>query len=511
MLSKSEYMMFLKHPAWLWLKKYDKKMLPAIDEQTQARFDAGNEFEQYAEALFPNSKRVGFSNYAEYLSMPQRTQKALQSESTLFQARFESKDLTCITDVLKKTGENEYELIEIKSSTDVKDEHITELAFQMIVLEEVGIRVTSAKVVYVNKEYVRNGAVVPNEFVILSEDLFPQVLEMLDEVKNSISQAHKVIASKTIPDISARFADKLGFRDWLEVYKKMKSIDERYTVYELAGLNTKLVGYFEDNAIYYIRDIPEDFELNKKQESQVRTVKMDTVLVDKVEIDSFIHEFQYPLYFFDYETLSGVVPPFDGTKPYQQIPFQYSLHILDAVQGSLSHKEYLPREYGNPVLKLIEQMKTDFGNTGSIITWNKRFEIERNNEIAEMYPEHAEFLHSINDRIVDLMIPFWNGWYAHKDFHGSASLKAVLPVLVPDLSYKALNISTGAMVGDTWTKLTTGQVPAKNIESVFTDLLKYCELDTFAMVKILEVLNGSKLIPEQRVESNMISGQSTLF
>ena len=163
-LSKSEYIMFLKHPAWLWLKKHDKSKLPEPDANLQAIFDSGKEFEQYAEKRFPGGVQVGFESFKDYMSMPKRTKQVLDSGAkVIFQGRFEGSSITCICDVLERTEAGEFDLYEIKSSTKSKPEHYYDLAFQTVVLESAGLKVRNIAVVHVNNQYIRNGEIDPIE------------------------------------------------------------------------------------------------------------------------------------------------------------------------------------------------------------------------------------------------------------------------------------------------------------------------------------------------------------
>lgn len=185
----------------------------------------------------------------------------------------------------------------------------------------------------------------------------------------------------------------------------------------------------------------------------------------------------------------SIVPPYDGTSPYQQIPFQYSLHILEEPGGELKHTEYLHKDNSHPVPKLLEKLTKDICPTGSIIVWYKKFEMARNEEMALMFPKHKDFLEDVNSRIVDLMEPFAQGFFADKDFFGSASIKNVLPILVPELSYKNLNIQEGASAQRLWTDAVVKNKTGINKEKLFFNLIEYCKLDTLAMVEIWKVLN----------------------
>lgn len=239
-----------------------------------------------------------------------------------------------------------------------------------------------------------------------------------------------------------------------------------------------------------IIDIPDDFKMHPRQLEQVLATKKGEPMINKEGIKNFLSDLKYPVYFFDYETYSSVIPNFDGEWPYGQFCFQYSLHILENENSEIIHKEFLHTENSSPILKMLEQMKKDFGDTGSILTWHMSFEKGRNKEMADMHPEYRNFLENINERIVDLKTPFATGQYVDTDFFGSASIKDVLPVLVPELSYKELEISNGALAQQTWTNTFLHNNNTEAKEQIKKDLLEYCKLDTFAMVKIFHFLNG---------------------
>jgi hypothetical protein len=270
----------------------------------------------------------------------------------------------------------------------------------------------------------------------------------------------------------------------------MRGILPKNSIYNLCGISAKQIGQLEDMGIELIEDIPDDFHLTTKQQGYIQSTKEGRI-INKDEISKFINDLEYPLYFFDYETFSGVIPFFDGMRPYQQGVFQYSLHILESPDSELIHKEYLHLENTSPFKNIVEQMREDFGNTGSIITWNQVFEKGRNKELAEIFPEHENFLLGLNERIVDLMIPFRQGWFIDKDFGGSASVKYVSPALVKGFGYKDLDIAEGGTAQRTWMDMILKGIEPDNKEKVIENLLKYCGFDTEVMYLILKVLEDS--------------------
>ena len=191
----------------------------------------------------------------------------------------------------------------------------------------------------------------------------------------------------------------------------------------------------------------------------------------------------------DYETFGPAAPLFDGYRPYQRIVFQYSLHVKKSPDADLEHYEYLCREIKDPTSELAVSLRNAVGPQGSFISWNKSFEIGCNNEMGARCSQCADFLNSINDRMYDLMQCFKKGYYVHKDFKCSASIKKVMPVLVPNLSYKKLNIQEGGTASESWLKVTDSKINQDERDKLARDMLDYCQLDTLAMVEILEVLN----------------------
>jgi hypothetical protein len=446
MISKSEYMLFMKQPAWLWLKKNDPKKLPPVDENTQALFDAGHQFEPYAEAQFPEGLTLGFSDYSEYLSLPQRTQDAIKSgASVLFQPRFEWQDFTCICDVVSFVGDNEVDLYEIKASTSAKVEHEFDLAFQTAVLEGTGLIVRKIYVIHVNNQYVRNGAIEADKIAI-TEDVTDKVRKRSDATAKYMPLALAVAQQKTMPDPSPDLAKLGSKKSWLQVYEAI--VPQEPKVY------------------------PEDVGPTIQHE----------------EIKKFLDGLKYPIYFLDYETLMSLVPYFDGHRPYQQVTFQYSLHKLDSPDAELEWFEYLHRDNSDPARPLTKQLIDDIGDNGTVLVWYEGFEKARNTELGNMFPEHKEAMEAINDRIIDLMVPFKSKIYDDPRFEGSASIKQVLPVLCPELSYKDLGIQEGGSAQRLWMEAVLDDKRADQKEQILADLLEYCKLDTLAMVEIYKRL-----------------------
>ena len=243
-----------------------------------------------------------------------------------------------------------------------------------------------------------------------------------------------------------------------------------------------------DRDIILIKDIPDDMQFSENMQTVIDCVKVDKWVCDIDTIKDFMNTLQYPLYFLDYETVNPWIPIYDWTKPYQQTTFQYSLHVQEAPGSRIKHYEYLGTWEVNPMPWLIESMKENIWPVGSVVVWNKWFETWRNKEMAEMYPEHSDFLLNINARVFDLMIPFRDCWYVIPEVLWSYSIKPILPILVPELSYKDLNIQWGSDASNAWLIWVIKDWRHNKDSQLYSDLLAYCELDTQAMVEIFKVI-----------------------
>jgi len=434
------------------VKKNDPSKIPPTDAATQAMFDAGHAFEPYVESLFPGGEAIVWDkgDWNSYKTLPARTIQALESGSkVIFQGRFEWQQFTFLPDIIEVVGNKLLDLYEIKSSTKVKPDHLYDLAFQKVVLEGSGFTVRNISVIHVNNQYIRQGEVNPNELTKFT-DVTSEVNEIAAKTPEYMQAALESATQAGVPDPNPELA-KLGSKsEWLKIYENIFPSEPKIW--------------------------PEDTQ----------------PVVNKLEIERFLSELQYPLYFFDYETMQGLVPYFDGQRPYQQIPFQYSLHIIRQPGSEVEHKEYLHKDNSDPARPLAEQLIQDIGTTGTVLVWYQAFEKSRNRELGDMMPEYKEAMEAINERVVDLMVPFKSKWYDDPRCEGSASIKKVLPVLCPELSYKTLGIQEGGSAQRLWMEAVLDGARAGEKEKILADLLEYCKLDTLAMVEIYKKLTEVK-------------------
>lgn len=482
-LSKSNYMQYLDCPLYLWYWKNDKETVEEeLTLSDEFIINQGIDFEEMVRTLYPDGV------LAE--GWPQEAKKHTQNfreqgKKTIFQATAITDKYLAMADILKYDEENKcWDLIEVKGSTEVKEDHIHDTAFQKLAFEDDGYPIGKVFLIHVNREY-RRVPEVKIEDLSVAEDITDQVNLILEETRQKREDAYQIIHQENPPSFEP-YIDTLNFKD--EIIRDICYPDlPEYSVCDIGRLSNKKIIQLLKDKIYSAQHVPDNFVLSESQRNQIYTLKTGETIIKKEAIQDIFDGLRFPLYFLDYETVGRLVPPIIGAKPYQQIPFQYSLHVLRTPDGKLEHYEFLAKDFENLLEKLLRAMKSHINTPdGTVIVWNKSFEMTRNKEMAERVPEYAEFLKSVNDRVFDLMDIFRNQLYVHANFRGSYSIKKVLPVLVPELSYDDLEIGEGGTASVSWYHMATGK--DKQPQKTYQNLLKYCELDTLAMVKIWEVL-----------------------
>lgn len=485
-LSKSDFLKYQICPSYLWLWKHKKDVVPTDEEEAiNRRFEQGNEVERYARKLFASAVLVETKGQ----QAKQETEKLVSDGvKTIFQATvFTDTGLLAMADVITfDEATQTWTLYEVKSTNSIKPEHIYDTAFQRVAFEEAGYKIGNVGVIHLNKEYVRRGELEPSKLLVRT-DITEKVEKILPTIRQQVNDALELIERADEPKgCSCRLKTKSGH---CPTFHYLNPDIPEYSVFNISRIGGKTLAILVDGDIHNVHEVPEDIKLSVPQRNQVQVAKTRQPIIDKAAIDELFSELEYPLYFLDYETVSTALPLFDGCTPFQQIPFQYSLHVLRQPDGELEHYEYLS-ENGKemPMSELLATMSQQIGKTGSVIVWYKAFETGRNREMAEAVPEYAEFLEGVNNRVFDLMDVFSKQYFVHHQFNGSSSIKHVLPVLVPEFSYKELDIQNGAIASIRWYEATFGDTTDEQARQTYDALLKYCCLDTLAMVKIYEYL-----------------------
>lgn len=469
--------------------KYDTSVMK------QSVLETGNEVGYLAKKIFGDHKDVPY--LANNVTTMADITKQLIDEGTkvICEASFIFDDLFCAVDILKNNGNNEVEIYEVKSSTEVKDIYIHDASFQYFVLKNLGYQVNKVSIVYINNEYVKHGDLDLNQLFNI-EDITDLAKSNFDLVKANIEHFRKYLEQKDEPTIG------LGdhcFKPYpCGFWKHCSDCLPTPNVFDISGMRKKTKLY-QKGLISFDQLIASD-ELNDNQRMQVEwELQNKPAYIDKEFIKEFLGELSYPLYFLDFETYQSAIPLYDNTKPYDQLVFQYSLHYILEEGGELYHKEYLAYPGEDPRRKLAEQLCKDISMDVCVTAYNMSFEKGRIKELAGIYPDLSDHLMNIHDNIKDLMIPFQKKKYYEKTMEGSYSIKYVLPSLFPNepsLDYHNLE---GVHKGDeaSATFVAMKNMSKNELEKWRSYLLKYCCLDTYAMVKVwekmLEVTIGRKM------------------
>lgn len=477
-LSKSQYIRGQQCEKSLWLYKY-RSELRQISQQSDMTMNAGMSVGELAQGLFPDGVTIAYDRN-DFYGMVAKT-KALMDQGiqTIYEASFSHNGIFVMCDILHKE-DDQWKMIEVKSATNVKGYYLEDIALQWYVLSQNNIPLSSAYVALIDSSYSRNGDLeIERLFKIV--DVTGEVTSKQTQVIENLHRLNTINAD-IMPEISigshCHDPFECDFIDhcWCDV--------PSVSVFDLYRLNSKKKFEAWHSGVS-IHDADEKMSLTKIQKLQVEAYRDKQIRVDSKKIEQFMERLVYPLSYFDFETFMDAVPRFDAQRPYQQMPFQYSLHI-EQLNGSLEHREFLADERYDPRRELAERMLQDIPQSGSIFAFNQSFEITRIRELAEMFSDLRAPLLTLIPRFVDLIDPFRSLAYYHPDFNGSFSIKSVLPAMFPDdkeLSYKSLGIQNGGMAMETYAALMYMEPDLRDQKR--QELLEYCHLDTLAMVKIL--------------------------
>jgi hypothetical protein len=476
LFTKTDYKNFLECGCYLWMAKKKDDLLPAPSSADLFREKEGEKVDALAKQLYPCGVEV-----AEFNDAGWRASKKLIDAKTkvLFQPTVVAESgLSCRADILTYDDTAKaWEIREVKSSTSVRPEDLEDVAFQRICFEEAGIPVLRMFLIHINNAYVKQGAIDPKEFFV-TVDVTKEVEEVISETKGAVAAARRHLAHEGWPNARV-----------VESCTNPKSC--AYLKHYLQGVKDHQALAKELSPKYVIELLKRDILLLKSLDAQFVAglgYAPEEKFVDHEAIRGELEGLHYPLYFLDYETYASPIPMFDGTKPWQQVPFQYSLYIRKSKDATLTHKEFIATENKNPIADLAKQLEEDIGDTGSVVVWNAAFEATRNKEIAKTYPAYASCMESVNARMFDLMVIFRKKLYTQHKFYRSYSIKNILPVLVPELSYKELAIQEGGTASVSWPILIDEKTPVAEKTELKKNMLLYCGLDTMAMVRILENL-----------------------
>ena len=484
-LSKSTFIRGLQCEKSLYLYKHHYRLKDPTPSSLQAVFDQGTNIGILAQQLFPDGADASPENHFKMVESVGKTLDFIKKgENIIYEATFLYNDILAALDILVKDEEG-WKAYEVKSSTKVSDTYIKDAAIQYYTITNSGIDLKDISIVHINNQYTKDGELDIHELFTI-ESVYDQVLEFIPRIPNEVSRLKSVIENPEVPqkDIGPHCSDPY---DCDFIGTCWKHIPE-YSVFNISRLNKDRKFELYNQGVITLDQVDLDqTDLSPNQVLQVQSEINGTTHIEKNELRNFIKGLSYPLYFLDFETIGPAVPAYDGSRPYQQLVFQYSLHVQENPTSSIEHREYLAEPTEDPRIGFIEQLIQDCGTSGDILVYNIGFERGKLNDLKELFPGYSNELGGIIDRLKDLMIPFQQRWYYTPQMRGSYSIKAVLPALVPGLSYNDLEIKEGGSASNTFLSMVNGTFEG-DLQETRKQLLEYCKMDTFAMVKILEAI-----------------------
>lgn len=479
-LSKSRYCKAVQCKKIIWLKKYKPEY--AIQKAKDAVLNNGTAVGQLAKGLFGKYEDIEFNENLNI--MIKQTKELLKNiPNIITEASFNYNNNFCSVDILKNNLDG-IEIYEVKSSTEVSDIYLDDVAYQYYILNNLGFNIKKACIVYINNKYIRQEELDLNKLFNI-EDVTEIAKSKQQEIKKNINELNKYMEeNEPKDDIGIKCFKPYECEFWEYCTRDLP----KPNVFDIKGgmhLDKKFEKYYGGKISFedlqtenlnpkYLEQI--EFELNDLQSK-----------IDKEAIKEIMKSLKYPLYFLDYETYQVAIPEINGTKPYQQLPFQYSLHIIKEEGAEIEHREFLADINDKDFIRhFAESLIKDIPDNGSVIIYNKAFEPARNSEIAKMYPDLKDELERINRNMVDFLEPFKQRKYYTKEMQGSTSIKYVLPALYPndsELDYHNLPVvHNGGEASEAF--LSLKEKSKGEQEKIRQGLLVYCKLDTYAMVKI---------------------------
>ena len=490
--SKSKYCGLWQCPKLCWLKKY-RPDLYKIDAETEAIFAAGNDVGDLAMGLFGDYTEVTElkgDGKLDFNKMITKTAFLVRSGAdNICEASFSYRGLFCAVDILKKENGG-YAIYEVKSSTKVDHIYCVDVAYQKYVLQKCGIKVTGTYIVNIDTSYVRQGELDIKKLFKIT-DISSEVANEEILVADNLAYAEKLLNEKTEPniDIGMHCVTPYDCGFWEYCARGIP----KPSVFDLRGKKSSdKFGSYSKGVISFDDVRRAGLSLTAVQRLQVEYADRDDTYIDREKLRAFMDKITYPVYFLDFESAQLAVPMFDGARPYQQIVFQYSLHVLESEDGEVEHREYIDLSGRDPRRGVAESLCENIPENACVLVYNKTFECTRLEEFAALYPDLADRLLKIRFNIIDLYEPFAKGYCYNRAMCYGFSIKNVLPALFPDdpsASYSSLDgIKNGSQAKDIYPKAI--QMPPAEKEEIEEQLLKYCALDTQALLRLFKKLKN---------------------
>jgi hypothetical protein len=451
-------------------------------EQNDAILAQGNDVGLLAQQLYANGKTVTAKPWEEE-ALTQTEKFISEKAEAIFEAVAQTASGEyCAADILACNDDGSWNIIEVKSSTHTKEYHLLDVTFQHYVFTTAGYNIKDCYVATINTQYKRKGEIKPHK-LFKFDKVTEEVIRRTKDVSNNLARVRDILAGVE-PDC------KIGkccgqFFDCQYISHCWQNIP-KYSIFNVLKME-KAEAIFHEYKTADLAKLPQEVFPGGRKKKDIECFLQKKNIIDRERIAKFLSGLEYPLYFLDYETINSAIPLFNNTHPYQQIPFQFSLHIKKTPDSELEHVEFLHTTQTDPREALIKKLISSCGKRGSILVYYQSFEKGRHKELAEDFPEYADAIAKIDERIVDLYVPFKQRMLYNYTQNGSVSIKKTLPAFT-DMSYDDLEIGNGGDASSQYLAFMQGLVPKP--DDLFNNLLEYCGQDTLAMVNLLDVLHS---------------------
>jgi predicted RecB family nuclease len=492
-ISKSKFVAGVQCLKRLYLQVHQPELAAEPDAATEAIFEQGREVGLLARQLFPSGVEVDGSAGLEKAIRATRELVANREVPAIFEGAFEHGGVLVRVDILQRRRDDRWRLLEVKSTTSLKEHHLDDVGIQARVVSRSGLDLASICLAHINRNYVFDGSSIDVRRLFKVRNLTRRVERLQPKLTFQLRAQFTVLNMPNAPEIApGRHCTDPVTCEFFERCNTPRPDDH---IGYLPRIHASAMEELEEMGIESIRDIPEDFELSEIQRRACTSVQTGEPWFNP-ELGKDVESLRYPLYFVDFESVNRAVPRFPGMRPYDQLPFQWSVHVLRQPGAEPEHYEFLATDASDPRREFIESLCNALGESGNIVVYSA-FESQRLSELGIYLPEFADRIKQIQARLWDLLPVVRNNVY-HPAFAGSYSLKAVLPALVPEMTYEGMPVSNGQDAGLAWNSLVRGTLDRADRERIRKVLLDYCGQDTLALVRLLQNLRLVSVAFSQR-------------
>ena len=483
-ISKSKFVAGMQCLKRLYLQVHSPELAAQPSAADQAIIQQGHDVGMLARQLFPGGVEV----CERSLDQAIRTTRELVADPeipAIFEAVFEHGGVLVKVDVLHRRRDGGWRLIEVKSTSDVKDHHYEDVAIQYRVVSRSGVDVARACLAHVNRNFIYQGSEIDPRRFFRIRNLTRRVQRLQPKVTFQLRSEFTVLAMSKAPDIAPGRHCTDPVR--CEFFDRCNIPRPNDHIGYLPRLHASAAEELEEMGVESIRDIPDEFELTDIQRRAATCVQTGEPWYSP-ELHGVLAGLKYPLYFADFETVNRALPPFAGMRPYDHLPFQWSVHVQRQPGAEPEHYEFLATDASDPRHEFITSLCAALGESGSIVVYSS-FESQRLSDLASWVPEFSDRINAIQARLFDLL-PVVREYTYHPAYAGSYSIKSVLPALVAGMTYDDMQVANGQDAGLAWESLVRGDLDREERDGIRKALLDYCALDSLAMVRLVETLRS---------------------